>query len=65
MITTAVPHTGRRGHALLLAHCSAVSRLEEARPRAFERLEEQVGGDLARLLVNALVAPGRDAWRVA
>ncbi len=61
---TAAPPTGRRGHALLLAHCSAVSRLEEARPGAFERLEQQVGGDLARLLLNAL-APGRDAQRVA
>jgi predicted secreted Zn-dependent protease len=57
---TAAPPTGRRGHALLLAHCSAVSRLEETRPRAFERLEQQVGGDLARLLLNALGAPGRD-----
>jgi hypothetical protein len=64
MITAASP-TGRRGHALLLAHCSAVSRLEEARPGAFERLEAQLGGDLARLLVNALVPPGPDARRVA
>lgn len=61
----AAPPTGRRGHALLLAHCSAVSRLEKARPGAFERLEQQVGGDLARFLLNALVAPGPDARHVA
>jgi hypothetical protein len=61
---TAAPSSGRRGHALLLAHCSAVSRLEEARPDAFKRLEQQVGGDLARLLLTALAAPGPGARRL-
>jgi hypothetical protein len=39
---------------LLLVHCAAVV---EERPSAFSRLEQQLGGDLARLLVRALVNP--------
>jgi hypothetical protein len=47
------PHiAGRAG--LLLVHCAPA--LDE-RPSAYVRLEQQVGGDLARLLVNALAGP--------
>ena len=46
-----------RGDALLLVHCfSAV----DERPSAYSRLEDEVGGELARLLVFALAgAHGR------
>ncbi len=40
----------RRGSSLLLAHCSLTGERESA----YERLEEKVGGDLARLLMLAL-----------
>ncbi|HEX6763772.1 MAG TPA: hypothetical protein VF094_13325 [Gaiellaceae bacterium] len=40
-----------RGSSLLLAHCGALARERET---AYERLEDEVGGDLARLLVFAL-----------
>jgi len=43
-----------RGAGLLLAHCHPV--LHE-RPSAYERLQERVGDDLARLLVFALAGP--------
>ena len=39
-----------RGAALLLVHCSAVATRESA----YTRLESKLGGELARLLVNAL-----------
>ena len=60
----ATQNSVRRGSALLLAHCSALSQLDDARPGAFERLEQQVGGDFARFLVSALLAP-REAPRIA
>jgi hypothetical protein len=44
----------QRGADLLLVHCAAV---DDERPNAFARLEHEVGGDLARLLVFALVTP--------
>jgi hypothetical protein len=44
------PHMAR-GAGLLLVHCAPA--LDE-RPSAYLRLEQQVGGDLARLLVSAL-----------
>jgi hypothetical protein len=50
------PHPNGRGAVLLLEHCAAIERLDDGRPRAFTRLEEAVGGRLARLLVGALVA---------
>ena len=43
-----------RGASLLLVHCNAVT---EDRPNAYSRLEGQIGGELARLLVFALVGP--------
>jgi hypothetical protein len=45
------PHTSR-GAGLLLVHCAAVS---EDRQSAAVRLEQALGGELARLLVFALV----------
>jgi hypothetical protein len=47
-----------RGAVLLLEHCAALDQRDE-RPRAFARLEEAVGGRLARLLVGALVGDHR------
>jgi hypothetical protein len=43
---------GGRGAQLLLVHCDALTGVEDA--TAYERLEEQVGHDLARMLVAAL-----------
>jgi hypothetical protein len=48
------PRTGGRGPELLLAHCLALAEPEGHRPPAYWRLEQAVGGDLARLLVIAL-----------
>jgi hypothetical protein len=51
------PHP--RGAGLLLLHCASVAG---ERPSAYTRLEEKIGGDLARLLVCALARPvGRRA----
>jgi hypothetical protein len=44
------PHTSR-GAGLLLAHCTAVA---DDREPAYARLEEALGGELARWLVFAL-----------
>ena len=44
---------GERGYELLLA---ALTEVEGSRPPAFRRLEQAVGGDLARMLVGALAA---------
>ena len=51
-LDAAVPH---RGIELLLAHCAPV--MDDERRRAYDRLEQQVGRDLARLLVVALAGP--------
>ncbi|MBA3733946.1 MAG: hypothetical protein H0W90_01925 [Actinobacteria bacterium] len=45
---------GERGAELLLEHCAALSEAAIFRPPAFLRLEEALGGELARLLVCAL-----------
>jgi hypothetical protein len=42
-----------------LEHCAVLDRLDEARTPAVERLEVELGGDLARLLVTALTTTGR------
>jgi hypothetical protein len=48
-----------RGSDLLLVHCAAVAT---DGPTAYHRLEQELGGELARLLVFALVGPqGRRA----
>ena len=46
--------SSRRGAGLLLAHCAAVA---DDRPSAYQRLERELGGELTRLLVSALVGP--------
>ena len=58
----AAPSTGKRGSALLLRHCRSLTEVE--RPSAYDRLEEAVGEDLARMLVSAL-APRREALAAA
>jgi hypothetical protein len=42
----------RRGSTLLLAHCTGV--VADDRESAYERLEHELGGDLAHMLVFAL-----------
>jgi hypothetical protein len=53
------PVPSGRGAVLLLEHCAALDRCDEVRSSAFARLEEAVGGSLARLLVGALVGDHR------
>jgi hypothetical protein len=64
----ATTHEGRRGAPLLLEHCTAVARLEDvehARPRASDRLEALIGGQLATFLVRSLASqPGRGLRRL-
>jgi hypothetical protein len=43
-----------RGVELLLEHCAALAGADEPRPSALDRLEQALGGDLARMLVGAL-----------
>lgn len=42
-----------RGYELLRA---ALTEVDDSRPPAFRRLEQAVGGELARMLVGALAA---------
>ena len=51
---------GERGYELLLEHCTALSPPRDPRPPAFLRLEQALGGELARMLVVALAARRRD-----
>ncbi len=45
---------GERGYELLLEHCTSLTRIAAPRTPAFQRLEEALGGELARLLTVAL-----------
>ena len=45
---------GDRGAELLLEHCAHLTDADINRPSASVRLEEALGGELARLLVGAL-----------
>jgi hypothetical protein len=45
---------GERGYELLLEHCTALVYAVAPRPPAFLRLERELGGELARMLVVAL-----------
>ena len=47
---------GERGYKLLLEHCAVLDLTGDARPPALLRLEQELGGELARLLVGALAA---------
>jgi hypothetical protein len=51
---------GERGYELLLEHCTALAPSGDPRPPAFLRLEQALGGELARMLVGALAARRRD-----
>jgi hypothetical protein len=51
---------GERGADLLLTHCTALVATEAVRPSAFARLEQQLGGQLARMLVVALASRRRE-----
>jgi hypothetical protein len=52
MIHRSLPQ-GERGYELLRA---ALTEVDDSRPPAFRRLEQAVGGELARMLVGALAA---------
>ena len=53
MNEAAAPTPGGRGSDLLLQHCAVLTDAVE-RPPAYRRLEQLVGGELARMLVSAL-----------
>ena len=59
------PISEGRGSELLLEHCAMLTRVDALRPPAFDRLEREVGGDLARFLVVALAARGRQRVELA
>jgi hypothetical protein len=54
-----------RGPDLLLEHCTALTRVDDVRPPAFDRLEQALGLELARLLVAALAGQNRERGRLA
>ena len=54
-----------RGPDLLLEHCTALTRVDDLRPPAFQRLEHALGGELARFLVVALARRNRERGRLA
>jgi hypothetical protein len=54
-----------RGTDLLLAHCDALTRVEDIGPSALRRLEQELGADLARLLVVALAGRRRRRTELA
>ena len=60
-MAAAAPHrvSSERGAMLLLEHCAALDQRDAARPGAYARLEEALGGRLARLLLGALVGDHR------
>ena len=53
------PRAATRGARLVLMHCDRLSRLDPERIRARDRLEAELGRDLARFLVAALVRDER------
>jgi hypothetical protein len=55
----APPPTDGRAVSRLLEQCTRFSGRAEARPRARERLEAALGGDLAHRLVGALAGDHR------
>jgi hypothetical protein len=59
MTDAAAPTQRGRGSDLLLRHCTALTDAVE-RPPAYERLEQLVGDELARMLVVALGGQPRD-----
>lgn len=59
----AEPDREGTGIALLVEHLAALGRFDDARPSARERLEEELGSELARRLLGALT--GDKAMRTA
>jgi hypothetical protein len=55
----AAPHETSRGLALILEHCARLNGVEHSRPTAVLRLNQAIGGELARLLVRALADDDR------
>jgi hypothetical protein len=53
-VNTASPPMNGKAASRLLDHCVRAAGLGEARPRPRERLEAEVGGELAQRLVGAL-----------
>jgi hypothetical protein len=58
-VNIAPPPTDGKAVSRLLDHCVRASGLTEARPRARERLEAALGGELAHRLVGALAGDHR------
>jgi hypothetical protein len=56
---------GERGYELLLHHCIALTHATDRRALAFRRLEDALGGELARLLVTALANRRRERFAFA
>lgn len=50
----AAPPQPTRGISLILEHCARLNAFEDGQPSAALRLEQLVGGELARLLMSAL-----------
>jgi hypothetical protein len=56
---SSLPSAALRGAPRLLSHCAAFGRLVELeRGSAWSRLEDEVGHDLAQLLIVGLLAGG-------
>jgi hypothetical protein len=55
----ATPHETSRGLALILEHCARLNGIEHGRPTAVLRLNQAIGDELARLLLNALAGDHR------
>ncbi len=55
---------GRKGADLLLEHCATLDRLGENRPHADDRLEQELGRNLAQRLVRALAGDHRAGPRL-
>jgi hypothetical protein len=48
------PVLGRRGAVRLIEHCRGLTGGGDGRAPAFDRLEQTLGNELARMLVSAL-----------
>jgi hypothetical protein len=60
-VSAALDRRDTRAVELLLAHCSALNRVERLEPQkpVFERLRELIGAELTRLLLFALTGNHR------
>jgi hypothetical protein len=56
---------GERGYERLLEHCAVLDPPGDPRPPALLRLEQELGGELARLLVGALAVRRGGRQRLA